>query len=137
MPCNAIATAQARINVEAATRQLVTPAIFGTVIAAIYKNQEGAQPVVTVGQDSVSVRTNMLRITYTQSTGDLRISVVGYPTNSQDVIDQAKTLILATLKTVTGALLQERVKALLRAKGARIESEQRAANGALVLTVDL
>lgn len=135
MPCNAIATAKAKVDIEANIRSLISAEIAAKVIGATYNQIDGRAAQIRAYASKATIWTKNLAIEYNAATGDLLVSARMYGT--QKMIDEALQVIPAMLRRTAAALVQQKVKDTLKASGARIESEQVTPTGAMILTVDM
>lgn len=135
MPCNAVATARAKVNVDAVVLQNITAEMAAKIIAAAYNQIDCYACQMSTYAGVASIYTKNLVVTYNSKTGDIEASARMY--GSEKMIDDAIQIIPAILRRAAAAIIQQRVKEILKTSGAHIEGEQVTPTGAMILTVDM
>jgi len=143
MPCNAIATARAQVSQESLARLLTDdlvatlaldflerkfPEINPEIIEAWLRHSSIRAPGVTfrLGNYLINVREGKVTVN----------TVSGRTAQGQQMVDLLTREVTAFLTQAAGALFQQQARAAIATRHSIIE-EQRAPNGALVLTVNL
>ncbi len=135
MPCNLAARADARISNKALAK-LLTPQVIEQAVRAFARSR-GLSGEITVYPQApfrICIGGDIQVTVYVNQTG-FTVQVTGYnrrKEENQTLADQITQFFV----TVTGALMQQQVVNALRSKFA-VEEIQKAANGAVVVTMEM
>ncbi len=136
MPCNAVATVRAQVAQETLLAEL-TPALSEGLVRAYLQRAYPRLPVSVLPAPAGDCAFVVGPLTLTLVGGQVTASGATYGVEAtEQMLRDLPSAVADLLARAGGLLLQNRVRAALAARYG-LESEQRAANGALVLHINV